>query len=101
MSRSTLQIFYEMHTTEFDIELKDTRRRRYRTASGRLRSYFSFVFFPKASLVLASRLSVEEPDQQMLATLLFAALTKSSDKPYGGRPIVLRAQPIHIGLQVF
>jgi hypothetical protein len=86
MSRSTLHIFYEMHTIEFDNELKGTRRRRHRTASGRLRPYFSFVFFPKASLVLASNLSVEEPDQQMLATLLFAALSKSSGQLYGGIP---------------
>jgi hypothetical protein len=86
MSISTVQIVYEMHTIEFDIELKDTRRRGDRTASGRLRPYFTFVFFPKASLVMASSLSAEEPDQQILAALLFTAMSKSSDQPYGGIP---------------
>jgi hypothetical protein len=86
MSLSTVQIVYEMHTIEFDFEVKDTRRREDRTASGRLRPYFTFVFFSKASLVMASSLSADEPDQQMLAALLFAAMSKSSGQLYGGIP---------------
>jgi hypothetical protein len=86
MSISTVHIVYEMHTIEFDIELKDTRRRGDRTASGRLRPYFTFVFFPKASLVMAFSLSADEPDYRLLAALLFDAMSKSSDHPYGGKP---------------
>jgi hypothetical protein len=86
MSISTVQIVYEMHSIEFDFELTDTRQRGKRTASGRLRPYLTFVFFPKASLVMASRLSAEEPDQQMLAALLFTAMSKSSDQSFGGIP---------------
>jgi hypothetical protein len=112
MSISTVQIVYVMHSIEFDFELTDTRRRGKRTASGRLRPYFTFVFFPKASLVMASRLSAEEPDQQMLAALLFAAMSKSSDQSFGGIPDeiwinesetlkqqVWEALPIYVGKQ--
>jgi len=35
---------------------------------------------------MASSLSAEEPDQRTLAALFFAALSKSSDRPYGGKP---------------
>jgi Mu transposase-like protein len=86
MNASTVRIIYEIHVARIDIELRDTRRRGYRTANGRIRPYFTFVFFPKASLVMASKLSADEPDQQMLASLLFAAMSKSFDQPYGGIP---------------
>ena len=86
MTASSIKIVYELHAARIDIELTDTRRREYRTANGRIRPYFTFVFFPKASLVMAFGLSTEEPDQQMLAALLFAAMSKSSDQPYGGIP---------------
>src|SRR6266705_726178 len=86
MNVSTVRIIYEMHSAMIDIELRDTRRRGYRTANGRIRPYFTFVFFPKASLVMASSLSADEPDQQMLAALLFAAMSKSSGQLYGGIP---------------
>jgi len=81
-----VQIIYELHVARIDIELRDTRRREHRTATGRIRPYFTFVFFPKASLVMAFSLSAEEPDQQMLSALLFAAMSKSPDQPYGGIP---------------
>jgi hypothetical protein len=84
LNASPVKIIYELHIAMIDIDLKDTRRHGYRTATGILRPYFTFVFFPKASLVMASSLSAEEPDQQMLAALLFAAMSKSSDQPYGG-----------------
>jgi hypothetical protein len=86
MSASTVQIVYEMHTTEFDIELRDTRRRGYRTANGRMRPYFSFVFSLKASLVVAFSLSAIQPHQRTLTALLYAAMTESADRPYGGLP---------------
>jgi hypothetical protein len=35
---------------------------------------------------MASSLSADEPDQQMLAALLFAAMSKSSGQLYGGIP---------------
>ena len=86
LTASSVKIIYELHVARIDIELRDTRRREHRTATGRIRPYFTFVFFPKASLVMASSLSADEPDQQMLAALLFAAMSKSSGQLYGGIP---------------
>ncbi len=45
----------EIYTLVFDIELQDRRRRGYRTASGRLRPFLTFVFAPIASLMVAFR----------------------------------------------
>lgn len=86
MNASPVQIIYELHVARIDIELRDTRRHGYRTATGKLRPYFTFVFFPKASLVMASSLSSDEPDYRLLAALLFAAMSKSSGQPYGCIP---------------
>jgi hypothetical protein len=86
LNASLTQIIYELHSVRIDIELRDTRRREYRTSTGRIRPYFTFLFFPSASLVMASTLSADEPNQQMLAALLFAAMSKSSHQSYGGIP---------------
>lgn len=86
MTVSSMKIIYEIHVACMDIALKDTRRRGYRAETGAIRPYFTFVLCPIANIVMASCLSPDEPDWQTLAALLFAVLTASSDRPYGGKP---------------
>lgn len=86
MSTSGSPLVYGIYTTLINVEIVDRRCRPYRTASGRLRPYFTFCFAPKARLVMSHTLGLDPPDQRSLVTLLYAAIMQSPEKPYGGIP---------------
>lgn len=80
------QVVLEIHSLVVDGEIIDRRHCKYRTASGRIRPYFTFCLAPKACLVMSLTLSADRPDQRSLAALLYAAILQSQEKPYGGIP---------------
>jgi hypothetical protein len=82
-----VKIICESHSIVLDIELVDTRRRGYRTARGRLRPCFTFVFAPAASLALAFSLSADRLERQTIAALLYSdRLLANALFSWPGRP---------------
>jgi hypothetical protein len=81
MSTSGSPLVLQVHTTLINVEIVDRRCRTYRTASGRLRPYFTFCFAPEAHLVMSYTLGFDPPDQRSLVTLLHAAIMQSPKKP--------------------